>query len=118
MKCNTRSAYKRITMWDQVVYATNSQKCIYTIRAYNTKVCQVNSNITLFNPSQLLTAKLNLQQIRIDFTLLQLQAPTITSPSRDYGYCAGDRLTISGMNFDLCGTLTNQHGKRKCAQTI
>ncbi|KAJ6641747.1 hypothetical protein Bhyg_06687 [Pseudolycoriella hygida] len=85
MKCNTRSAFKRITMSGTSNYATNAQNCEYTVRAYSLKVCQ----------------------IRIDFTQFNLEQPSSTT-KRDYAHCAGDRLSISGMP-DLCGSMNGQH---------
>lgn len=50
-----------------------------------------------------------LQQLRIDFLFFELEEPSATR--RPYVYCAGDRLSVNGMKFDLCGRLVNQHGK-------
>lgn len=39
MKCNTKSSAKQLSLTNP---AQNQQLCEYTIRAYNTRVCQVN----------------------------------------------------------------------------
>jgi len=88
MKCNTKSAFKRITMSNTLVYNTSSQSCDYGIRAYSLKVCQ----------------------LRVDITYLDMQQPTSTgiNPGQ-HTSCRGDRLSINGLNFDLCGRLVGQH---------
>lgn len=49
------------------------------------------------------------EQLRLDFVYFELEQPsTLRQP---YAYCAGDRLSIKGLNFDLCGRMVNQHGK-------
>lgn len=40
---------------------------------------------------------------------MELDQPTV-SPTRQYAYCANDHVSISGMKFELCGKLANQHG--------
>lgn len=84
MKPNTRTTAKRITL-QQSIFDAKSQTYDYTIRAYSTKVCQ----------------------LRIDFIYLELDQPT--NSRRAFAYCAGDRLSIKGLNFDLCGRLVNTH---------
>lgn len=107
MKCNTRSAIKRVTLSHSIIYDSNSQNCDYTIRAFSTKVCQVYKQ----KKSSSIWKKLNfpLEQLRIDFLFFELEQPSTLR--RPYAYCAGDRLTINGLKFDLCGRLVNQHGE-------
>lgn len=51
-------------------------------------------------------------QLRIDFRFFNLAQPTLGR--RQYAHCNGERLTVDGLDFDLCGVLNNQHGKQLC----
>ncbi|KAG4070974.1 hypothetical protein HA402_001411 [Bradysia odoriphaga] len=45
--------------------------------------------------------------LRVDFQYFDLDQPTASR--RPYASCEGDRLSINGLSFELCGKLVNQH---------
>ncbi|KAG4071001.1 hypothetical protein HA402_001438, partial [Bradysia odoriphaga] len=83
VKCNGKSNSKQISLTNT---AHNQQLCEYTIRAYNTRVCQ----------------------LRVDFHYFNVGQPSIT-PERPYAHCSDDRLIINGIPFDFCGTINQNH---------
>jgi len=83
MKCNTKSNAKQLSLTNP---AQPQQLCEYTIRAYNTRVCQ----------------------LRVDFHYFNLAQPTIT-PDRPFAHCEIDRFIINGISFDFCGSVNQNH---------
>lgn len=51
-------------------------------------------------------------QLRIDFRFFSVGE--VTLDRRQVAQCNGERLVVNGLDFELCGNLNNQHGKRAC----